>query len=320
MNIELPSLNKSCQPYFSDPELSDSSSLSTSGSGSPVGIQLGLDIADETLDGDEAVGSDQDYYDNIAPLDISEDPLFQQSDAIFKWLEGQKSQPDALGELETLPSAFRESPPIRNAYIRAFIMSSYHGATHAAVSEFLQGQRALFQSIKEYSGGGLFHDLDTMAITLPTVEKRLGLSCDPYISYYFLCSACWRPHHSSEFPSLESPECPHATCSGLLYTIKPAENGMERRIPIKFLPCINLDAVLQRILLCPGKFDQMQHWRHQGDEPGIVPPISEAEHYSCHPVDEKMHDIHDGWGWQAIEAGLRRVRAHPPDPAPPGPT
>ncbi|KAF8328213.1 uncharacterized protein EI90DRAFT_3155929 [Cantharellus anzutake] len=145
MNFELPSPNKSCQPCFSDPELSDSSSLSTSGSGSPVGIQLGLDIADETLDGNEAVGSDQDYHDNIAPLDISEDPLFQQSDAIFKWLEGQKSQPDALGELETLPSAFRESPPIRNAYIHAFIMSSYHGATHAAVSEFLQGQRALFQ-------------------------------------------------------------------------------------------------------------------------------------------------------------------------------
>ncbi|KAF8179282.1 hypothetical protein K438DRAFT_1768995 [Mycena galopus ATCC 62051] len=29
---------------------------------------------------------------------------------------------------------------------------------------------------------------------LPTVEKRLGVCTDSFITYYFLCTGCWKPH------------------------------------------------------------------------------------------------------------------------------
>ncbi|KAF9509830.1 hypothetical protein BS47DRAFT_1365018 [Hydnum rufescens UP504] len=54
---------------------------------------------------------------------------------------------------------------------------------------------------------------------------------------------------------------------------------------------------LQRILLHLGKCDLMQHWRHEGDEVGAAPPISEEVHNTLHPSHDLLHDVTDGWGW-----------------------
>ncbi|KAF8343864.1 uncharacterized protein EI90DRAFT_2874972, partial [Cantharellus anzutake] len=182
-----------------------------------------------------------------------------------------------------LPAAFSESPPIRNAYIRAYIQHAYHGATHVAVNEFLRGQKALLQYIKDSFSPALFPDLDSMAIMLPAVERRLGLCTGPYLFYYFICSECWAPYHIEELATLDSPKCTAKLCSGQLYSMKTLGSGDQKR------------------------FDHMQHWRQDGDEPGAIPPIEEAEHYKSHSVDAKMHDIHDGWGWRAIEAWVTRT-------------
>ena len=66
-----------------------------------------------------------------------------------------------------------------------------------------------------------------MALTLRSVERRLGLSTTAYIKYYFICDVCWFRHDPDMFYGLESPACTQSDCPGKLYTVKRANGADE---------------------------------------------------------------------------------------------
>jgi len=71
---------------------------------------------------------------------------------------------------------------------------------------------------------------------------------------------------------------------------------------------MKLSAAIQRVLMQPSKYDEFQHWRGPGDEPGEVPPSTYEDWKLDWPEDKPMEDIYDGWGGRAVEAGLKRQK------------
>lgn len=70
--------------------------------------------------------------------DLIDDPWFMGLDSLPYNNEDEDDYEDP-GEAHDLPPAFNEHPAIRNAYIRAFVMGSLKGSTHAAIQMHLEG-------------------------------------------------------------------------------------------------------------------------------------------------------------------------------------
>jgi hypothetical protein len=239
--------------------------------------------------------------------DLLDDPLFQSRGMLFTG-EDSGSEDDNKDEDDDLPAAFQEHPAIRNAYIRAFLLASLKGSTHAAVQIHLEGIAVGLRAAEAQSPDVSFDGLDRMARTLATAEKRLGISTDKFITYYFICDICWTLHHPSELTQLLDPACNKPGCSGTLYTSKRLSDGTTKRTPTKILPYVPLKKAIQHLLLRPGKYEQLQQWRGDGDKPGRVQPLM-ARGLDAFPDPSKhMSDVYDGWGWRAIQAGLERRR------------
>ena len=240
-------------------------------------------------------------------LDLLEDPLFQARGSIF----GGDSEDADDHELEEeyLPPAFQEHPAIRNAYIRAFVLAALKGSTHNAIQMHLEGVALALRSAESQSPDVHFEGLSSMARTLTTAERRLGICTDRFITYFFLCGVCWKIHHPADLSKLATPACDADGCTGTLYTIKRLSNGSEKRTPTKIIPYVRLKKAVQHLLSRPGKYEQLQHWRYPGvDDPGPAAP-HETQGYDAF-IDPKvpMSDVYDGWGWRTIHAGLERRR------------
>jgi hypothetical protein len=242
--------------------------------------------------------------------DLLDDPLFRGRGLIFGEEDESRGEDmeDDEEDPDDLPPAFQEHPAIRNAYIRAFLLASLKGATHAAVQIHLEGVAVGLRSAMAQSTDVEFAGLDTMARTLATAERRLGISTDQFITYFFLCNVCWAIHHPSELADLAEPICGKDGCSGCLYTVKRLSSGVIKRTPTKILPYVRPKKAIQHLLLRPGKYEQLQEWRGPGDEPGQVAPLTVMGHDAFPDPSKPMRDVYDGWGWRAIQAGLERQR------------
>lgn len=217
---------------------------------------------------------------------------------------------DDLDDTPTLPAAFQEHPSLRNGYIRAFVNASFRGATHTQTYEFLDGIcgtiESLLPSMKENEASDLEAELLDMARTLRTVENRLGVNPDQYITYYFLCPLCWRRYSPDDLYSLPSSDCSRPRCHGTLYTMKRTSTHQYKKSPLKVYPYHSLRTALRRLLLRPGIYDALQHWRQPGDEPGEMPPITFEEWFANLDVHRPMTDIYDGWLWRSLRAFCTR--------------
>ncbi|KAI0037613.1 hypothetical protein FA95DRAFT_1457055, partial [Auriscalpium vulgare] len=207
------------------------------------------------------------------------------------------------------PPAFSEHPLIRKAYFTAYLQGTFHRATHEAIKLGLDSAYESLVSLRRQTGIEI-EGLDSMARTLPTVERRLRVNADPYIVYKFLCPQCWCVYNASVLSELDGPECMTDNCSGILYTIRELTGGRTKRIPRKVLPTCPIIPMIQRFLMRPGKYDEYQHWRGEGDEPGPAQPIPPpANGFDAFPDPfKRMYDVYDGWGWRALMAGLERRR------------
>ena len=230
-------------------------------------------------------------------IDLLEDPLFHARGSIFG---GDSEDKEDYGEFddEHLPPAFQEHPAIRNAYIRAFLLATLKGSTHDAVQMHLEGVALALRSVESQSPDIVFEGLSTMARTLTTAERCLGICMDHFITYFFLCDVCWKLHHPSDLSKLHSPSCDQDACVGTLYTSKRLSGEMEKRTPIKIMPYVRLKKVVQHLLSRPGKYEQLQHWRCPGlDEPGPAKPFTTWGYDAFMDPSIPMTDIYDGWGW-----------------------
>ncbi|KAJ7318344.1 hypothetical protein DFH08DRAFT_714721 [Mycena albidolilacea] len=226
---------------------------------------------------------------------INADPLYRSRASIFEASE-------SMAEEDNIPSAFDDHPAIWNAYIRIFVGAAFDGMTREAVKLILAGYEIAFKASSSNING-----LSDFARTLPTVEKRLGVCTDSLITYYFLCTGCWKPHTRQELAQLESPNCIEPDCSGILYTLKRLSDG-EKRTPALTLPFAPPEKALQRMALQAGKVAQWQKWRGPEDIPGVREPVTLKGYAAFSDLDKPMTDITDGWGWRAVQAGLERRR------------
>ncbi|KAI0761013.1 hypothetical protein BD413DRAFT_495917 [Trametes elegans] len=241
--------------------------------------------------------------DNVLEI-LEHDPDFVHADNLF--------DPDApFEELPTpgdLPAAFDEDPLIRRAYVQAFIAHAFHGATHSTIEHMLKSAKGNLASLSERLGYEL-PGLGNMAVTLRTMERRLGVDPNQYITYFFLCNMCWKRHHSSELYELPDPCCPEPGCNGILYSTKTHAGGKHHRTPTKLFPTSSLEYNIQRMLMRPGKMLEFNTWRQGEDnKAGIKLPVNEEDWTGAEDPDFQLFDIYDGWGWNAIQAGLQRCR------------
>jgi hypothetical protein len=178
--------------------------------------------------------------------------------------------------------------------------------THDAVANMLESSHTILRSAA--ASGVDFPGLSNFALTLGTVEKRLGVSTNNLIIYLFLCDVCWKPHYPEELSTRETPECDQPGCTGTLYTCKRLSSGAEKRTPVLTLPFVPPEKAIQRMCLQPGKVAQWQEWRGPADAPGKREPSTRTGYDAFDDLDKPMVDITDGWGWRAIQAGLERRR------------
>lgn len=242
-------------------------------------------------------------------FDLVDDPAFDVVNVFDVGGDDDDSQPaDDDTDLFDEPPAFEEHSAIRNAYVRAYIATAFKGATHDVARLIVDGVARALSSACIQAPEVAFDGLDDMARTLPTIEHRLGVNLNSLIIYLFLCPICWRVHDSSSLYDEDlNEQCEEEGCDGILYTTKRLASGKHKRKPTKVLPYVSPQRAIQHWLLRPGKYEQLQEWRKEGDEPARVPPIFENGIDAFQDVWQPIHDIHDAWGWRAIQAGLQRI-------------
>jgi hypothetical protein len=248
---------------------------------------------DSDLDTEPQDNNSEEFLPNI-----EDDPLYVDVDHVFDRGENLH-MPDT-----EKPPAFYEDPILRNIYLHVFLEATFNHATHESVQSQLSTH---YHALKAYQARGAppIHGLNNMARTLRTVERRLGVDPDQQIVYYFLCNVCWDRHHPDDLSTLQSPSCTRTGCTGRLYTTKSLEKVV-RRVPTKILASCPIIPQIQRILLRPGKFEELQRWRTPEDQPGIIVPDLRTGLNAFPDLDRPLNDVFDGWAWRAARAGLSR--------------
>ncbi|KAL1713956.1 hypothetical protein EV715DRAFT_210517 [Schizophyllum commune] len=204
------------------------------------------------------------------------------------------------------PSISDDHPAIRNAYIRVFLGVAFDKMTHQSAKRMLQGFQQSFAAGAEQ--GAQFDGLENFALTIQTVEKRLGVSTEGFIIYLFICPVCWAVHYPDELLTLASPTCAKPTCNGQLFTTKRRADRTEKRVPALTLPYVRPSTAIARMCLQPGKVEQWQRWRREEDTPGRTSPSLAKGYDSFEDPTKPMYDVTDGWRWRAVMAGLQRQR------------
>lgn len=257
--------------------------------------------------------------DNEPDLDLAGDPLHADLEDLFSEddLHGAGVNDD-LDDETGLPPAFSEDPVLRNIYVNVALARA-RGATHAACAEMLASHRCTLEALsrRTITIDGVPHKaitidgLDTMAGTVRTVERRLGIDPDQHIVYNFVCTVCWALHSPNDLYKLDEPGCDKPDCSGKLYRLKTLTDGTVKRIPLKIVPMVPLIPAIERVLLRPGKIEELNAWRKlPGDEAGLrIPPETFEDWPGFANGSHRLSDITDGWAWRAIAAGLERRRS-----------
>jgi hypothetical protein len=266
-------------------------------------------LSDSDSDQSSRLGDDSD--EGISVEHLQDDPLFVRNASIFDPYRLGKPDDcvdDDAEDCPDIPYGLTVHPSIRHALIRAITASYFHGATNEGVKHMLDGSFNLLSSAQNAAPDLQYHGLETMARTLLTAEKHLGISFEGFITYFFVCDSCWELHKPAELYNLDTPECQELDCEGTLYTVKRLSDGTEKRRPTKILPFVDPEKAIQHMLLRPGKLAQINEWRRPGDEPRRVAPTT-AEGYEAFPDPSvPIRDGPDGWEWRTIRAGLERRR------------
>lgn len=253
----------------------------------------------QTPDSDIDIVGDPDF---VSALDLAG----QQPAAEPEPDDEPADEPD--GAVDPSPRALQDDPLVRSCYITAYLQHAHHHVSDASIALQLKSDRNRLLHVRSETGKEIL-GLDTMATTRLAAQRRLGLDPDKLIDYYFVCDQCWHRHPMSELDTLPSPECTHTGCSGTLYHIRNLSENRTRRVPQKILPTSKLIPAVRRMMRRPGKIDELNEWRREGDAPGPDPPLAEppGDGYAAFPNgDHRLHDITDGWGFRAVPAFLRR--------------
>jgi hypothetical protein len=214
-------------------------------------------------------------------------------------LEPDDPGPDDNPFLADIP-AFEEPSVLRNIYINAFIQKSLHGAKHVALSHFLRS----FDELLTITIDPV--DFARMARTIPTVERRLGLSCDDLVTTYTLCPNCRRRYSPAYIAHANEALCLNEGCNGILFADKTLASGTLKRSSALTYPCVSIKSWLRRMLSRDGIPELLQAWRKPGDT-GPGEPVTAEAWFDQQDLDSPLGDVFDAHSWRMREAGLERV-------------
>ncbi|QRW10224.1 Transposase family Tnp2 protein [Ceratobasidium sp. AG-Ba] len=202
--------------------------------------------------------------------------------------------------------AFSEHPLIRNAYIDVFIQKVLYGVTHRALRHQLRAARRTIAANAEVP----LESIAKMAQTIKTVESRLGVNMDSFITTFTLCPSCGRRYSPEYLATTDEATCLNPGCEGVLFTIRRQASGGQRRVSNLTYPFASPIAWLKHMLGIPGMCDLMQTWRKDrldgDDDWNITAPIPSNVWMNNLDINRPIGDISDGWGWRSTSAGLER--------------
>ncbi|KAG8682574.1 hypothetical protein FRC08_014882 [Ceratobasidium sp. 394] len=205
-------------------------------------------------------------------------------------------------------AAFEEPDVIRNAYVDTFVQKTRFRATHEALKHQLKSARRTISANPNI----LQDDIDKMAQTMRTAEKRLGLSTSDVIKTYTLCPVCKRRYDPAYIADTDQSTRVNDGCTGILFTNKILASGDRHQVSNSTYPIGSLKAWLQRILLQPGMAELLQNWRTGPDDhEEMVAPISADEWKAALDENALLGDIPLGYAWHERHAALERVSFDP---------
>ncbi|QRV98832.1 Transposase family tnp2 [Ceratobasidium sp. AG-Ba] len=212
--------------------------------------------------------------------------------------EGEPEEGD-----EGLCAAFREHSLIRNAYIDAFVQKVLYGASHKALQHQLKAARRTISTHPDVH----FEDVAKMAQTIRTAERRLGINLDSLIKVFTLCPVCKRAYSPEYIAGTEDVACASEGCPGILFTMRQLASGSQRKASCMTYPFASPIAWIRHMLSLPGISELLQVWRSdEADREQLTLPEPCEEWIQRLDVNRPIADIHEGWGWRSIEAGLER--------------
>jgi hypothetical protein len=152
-------------------------------------------------------------------------------------------------------------------------------------------------------------DIDKMAQSIGTVERRLGVDMDSIITTYALCPACKRRYTLEYIKVAEVDTCINNECDGVLFTTWRLASGSQRRVPNTTFLFASPIAWICHMLSLPGTAELLQTWRCKecGDNVELAALISADEWMEGLNKNVLIGDICDGWGWRSTEAGLEQL-------------
>ncbi|KAG9084505.1 hypothetical protein FS749_005190 [Ceratobasidium sp. UAMH 11750] len=216
-----------------------------------------------------------------------------------------EDDPDDGHNHEVECAAFEEPELIRNAYIDAFIQKSLYGATHRALRHQLKAARRTIAAHPDIGA----EDIAKMAQTIGTAEKRIGVSTNHIITTFTLCPVCKRRYSPQYIAETDNNACINPGCSGILFTMRRLASGGHRRVSGLTYPFASPIAWIKHMLTLPGISELMQTWRlSEADKEELTAPTPCEDWLQNLDVDRPIGDIHEGWGWRSMVAGLERVQ------------
>lgn len=261
--------------------------------------------APEEDDADIPSGPDEAEDEEEAPLQPYLPPVEEDL--------GRDPDPEPEEPEENEPcAAFREPDELRNFYIRTYLQSAFLGATNNSIREALSAHKDFLISLDQR---GILPEeirahLSRFPLTLRALQRRLGLEIDEYITTFSLCPKCGMRRVMDLINRLTDPECSRIIgdeeCGGLLYTEATLHGKIKKRTPTKSFPLISVAKSIERQLLRPGFLEALQTWRPDGNEEGVVLPVTRRDWLARMNPDAKFGEIWHGWGWLNQPVGLRR--------------
>ncbi|CUA74597.1 Protein CSF1 [Rhizoctonia solani] len=200
-------------------------------------------------------------------------------------------------------AAFREHQLLRNAYVDALVQKLRYGATHSAIAHQLRSAKRTISTHPDVP----HDDVERMAQTIRTVERRLGVDTDTIIKTYTLCPKCGRRYSPEYIEDSDSAECLNNDCDGILYISRLLNSGSRRRVPNRTYPIASPTAWLQHMLRLPGISELLRSEQDEDQANVHAEPITYDEWRENREPNAPLNDIRNGWGWDAEEAGLERV-------------
>ncbi|KEP47373.1 transposase family Tnp2 protein [Rhizoctonia solani 123E] len=257
------------------------------------------------LDQQDPIDDDEDGYDEDfgLPNGGNEDPPVRDIPEFQMPVEDPPEPEDPPGDIDIAEycAAFREHELLRNSYVDALLQKLRYGATHSAIAHQLRASKRTISAHPDVPR----EDLENMAQTIRTVERRLGVSTDDIIKTYTLCPKCGRRYSPEYIKDSDSADCLNNDCNGILYVSRLLNSG-SRRVSNRTFPTASPIAWIQHMLRLPGISELVQSQQEEDGADEHTEPISFDEWMEHRDPNAPLNDIREGWGWDAEEAGLER--------------